>query len=250
MLIGIADDTSAVTRDDVRRRRADVDAVDDRSAGRRPLESCDNPYEGRLPGAARPEHDAELAALDREREPSKRRDAALLRGVNHEHLVEVDERGHPSPPILPGPRGSENARRVVSATSAAADAANARAATTSTSGSTVVASGGSGAVARAVTETTRVTRNARRIAPTTPTEHAHRGGERRARGDDPPQQRGGRALGFEVDQLPSVVAEVGADREDEAPDCEHERGERSGAEREERAVTERISPGIGLELGP
>ena len=46
VLIGVADHTSAVARDDVRGRRADVDAVDDRSAGRRPLEPSEQPARG------------------------------------------------------------------------------------------------------------------------------------------------------------------------------------------------------------
>ena len=63
VLVGVSDHARPVSRDELCRGCADVDSVDDRPAGRGPLESRDDTHEGRLASAARAEHDAELAAL-------------------------------------------------------------------------------------------------------------------------------------------------------------------------------------------
>ena len=247
MLVGVADDSRPVACDGGRRGGADIEPVDESEPGRRTLEACDDTDERRLARAARTEHDADLAPLDPERQPAERGNAAVLGRMNDEHVAQVDERAHPSPPIRPGPRGSANARRVVHATSATVATANAAVPTASVSGSTVVARGGSGASALAVTDTTRVTRYASAMpasaptpAPTTPTSAARAATTRR-------RTPGCRALRLEVGELAAVVAEVGADREHEPGRREHERRERGRREREERPVAERIAPCVRLE---
>src|SRR4029079_3407325 len=138
VLVGVADDSRTVACDGGRRGGADIEPVDERESGRRTLEARDDTDERRLARAARTEHDADLAPLDAERQPTERGDAAVLGRMDDEHVAQVDEGAHPSPPIRPGPRGSANARRVVHATSATAATANAAVPSASVSGSTVV----------------------------------------------------------------------------------------------------------------
>ena len=54
-----------------------VGARDSDRAGRGPVEAGNDPEQGRLTGAARPEHDAELTLLDGQSQTLQRRDAAL-----------------------------------------------------------------------------------------------------------------------------------------------------------------------------
>ena len=187
VLVGVADDSRAVAA------TADAEAAptSSPSTSASPADGRSRPAthadERRLARAARTEHDADLAPLDPERQPAQRGDAAVLGRVDDEHVAQVDERAHPSPPIRPGPRGSANARRVVHATSATAATANAAVPSASVSGSTVVASGGSGASALAVTDTTRVTRYASAMPASAPTAGPDDSDERGARGDDASQ---------------------------------------------------------------
>lgn len=132
MLIRVSDDPRAMASDDPFWSRPEVEPGDDRPAARRTLETDDDPDGGRLARAARSEHDAELSALDRERQAAQRRDTPVLRGVDDEDVAELDEPAHSS---RPGPRGSEKAPRAVRVTRSHAVSAKATLARPSTSGS-------------------------------------------------------------------------------------------------------------------
>ena len=247
MLVGVADDARPMARDDVPRRRTEVETVDQGEPGGRALEARDDPDEGRLAGAARPEDDAELAALDAEGQTAERRDAAVLGRVDDEDLAQVDERRHRPAPIRPGPRGSENARRVVQRTSTAAHTANTAPATSEHGGAhgrheRRLGRGRAGGH-RDDARDEHASSTPPTIPPRTPTTATIV-----ARAvDDAAEKARRRALGLEVDELAAVVPEVGADREDEAPDRQDERRQSCAPEGEERPVAERIAPRVLLE---
>ena len=113
VLVGVADRARPELGRSPAAERAHVDARDPDRAGRRAVEGGDDPQQCRLPRAARAEDDAELSLLDGEAEPLQRGDAAFRRGIDAEHVLELDERAH-SNTSARGGAGAENARRVAS----------------------------------------------------------------------------------------------------------------------------------------
>ena len=119
VLVGIADRARAEAAGLPRPEPGDVDSGDAHRACGRLVEAGDDPQQRRLPRAARPEDDAELAALHGEGQALQRRDAALRRRVDAEDVAQLDERTHSNASALPG-AGAENARLVARTTSTAA----------------------------------------------------------------------------------------------------------------------------------
>ena len=121
VLVGVAERARAEASRRPGAERRDVDVRHADRAGRGPVETGHDPEQRRLARAARAEDDAELAAVDRERETLEGGDAALPRGVDAEEILDVDEPAHSTASTRPG-AGAVNARRVASRTSAVAAA--------------------------------------------------------------------------------------------------------------------------------
>ena len=114
VLVGVPERAGPVLGETPLRQRAEIGAGDDDAAGARPLEPREHPHQRRLARPARPEHDADLALVDVEREPLQRRDAAVGSRVDAEQVAGLDEAHVPDSCARAGPRSSRNARRVAS----------------------------------------------------------------------------------------------------------------------------------------
>jgi hypothetical protein len=115
VLVGVAERRGAVAAELGASQAAELASGDTDRPGRRALEACQHAEQGRLARAARPEHDADLAVRDVQRQPLQRRDTAVAAGEDAEHVTELDERRHAVSP--------EKARRVATSTSPPASAA-------------------------------------------------------------------------------------------------------------------------------
>src|SRR5215210_510911 len=156
VLVGVADRPRAKCRGRSSAQRGHVHARDADGARRGPVEAGDDPEERRLPRAARPQDDADLAAPYPQRQALQGGDAALGGRVDAEDVADVDERRHSTASTRPG-AGAWKARRVASRTRAAAANPYSTTAPTTTSASSSSTSGGSAAVARSVRPTRSVT---------------------------------------------------------------------------------------------
>ena len=211
------------------------------------VEAGDDPQQRRLPGPARPEHDAELTLLDGKAEPLQRGDAAFRRGVDAEDVVELRRvrslehlraRRAPAPRTpAASPAGSAPRQR----------ARRRRPRPTTTSASTSSTSGGSGAVARAVRPTRSVTTaasarpaSAPARSPAAATVSARRRTIRRSSDGDAP-------CASRSSSSPLLVAQVAEHRQQDPGERQAERDDGSNGQREQRPVRDRIAPCVGLE---
>jgi hypothetical protein len=115
MLVGKAGRRRPVAAELAGGEPSEVAAVDVHRSGRGAVEAGEHAQERRLAGAARAEHDADLALGDVEREPLQRRNASVACGVDAEDIAQLDELLHDV--------SCRNARRVARATSPPASAA-------------------------------------------------------------------------------------------------------------------------------
>ncbi len=249
MLVGVADRARAEAAGLPRAEPGDVDAGDTDRPRRGPVESGDDPQQRRLPRAARPEDDAELAALHAERQALQRRDPAFGGRVDPEEVAQLDERGHSGTSARPG-TGAENARRVAKSTSAAAARTYRAAAPTTTSTSRSSTSGGSAAVARAVRPTRSVTTAASATPVSAPATSPAAATVSARSADDPAQQRRRGALRLEVEQLAALVPQVAEHRQQDPGQREPERDGGRDGEREQRSVRDRVATRVGFERVP
>ncbi len=115
VLVGVPEHLRPVARRPAGRERGDVAIRDVHGAGRRAVEAGDDAHERRLPGAARPEDDADFALLHAQGEALQRGNAALGARVDAEDLTDVDEGGHSITSTRPGAPSSGKAPRVARA---------------------------------------------------------------------------------------------------------------------------------------
>ena len=94
VLVGVAENVSAVSRELPRRGTAELEPGDEHRPGRRPLEPGQHAHERRLARTARAQHDADLALVHRQREPAQRGDAAGRGRIHGVEVSRIDDRRH------------------------------------------------------------------------------------------------------------------------------------------------------------
>ena len=96
VLVGVPENVLPVAAELTPRRVHEIVPRHHERACRRTGEPGENAHERRLPGATRPEYDARLVLVERQREALERRDAARCRRIDGKQLVSVDDSAHAS----------------------------------------------------------------------------------------------------------------------------------------------------------
>src|SRR6266511_1208843 len=154
VLIGVPDGARPVARNVACRQLAELRPEHAHASRRGTIESGEDPQEGCLPRAARPEHRHGLPFADREREPLERSGVALGGLMDTEEVANVDRRIHVPTSANRPATSARNARRVAAPTTSAARTKYTTSPSSSTGQSSPSRSGGRADPAPAVRVTT------------------------------------------------------------------------------------------------
>ena len=231
----------------------DVDAERARDAGGRPVEAGGDAQQRALARAARAEHDAALAARDRERHALQRDGARGAVRVDAEDVAQLEcERLASLGPLLPGDAAPGGAAAVGDAQRGLDERGGEHREQRRRPPAIVIHgvmrwSGGSGTASVASTASRRPVATARPMPSPTPASDAEQGEAEGAPAHARAQRTRARALRFEIEEAVALVAQEPERRERDAEQRERERGDGGGDERRDDASRDRIALQVAVD---